>query len=189
MPPRPRRRTRYWLGRSTHAWRRDLHEGVILALLVAAFYSVVTIVYYLVAGEVPFGELGISLAEALAAYCLGGLLSGIAYGILKPLARTTLSALFVGILIATPVFASFGFVSDDPIGWPVAAAMTVFFGLIAGVSMSQTRAIDREFDETAERYDRLMAGELSDEEIQAIEREYRADLERRKAARRSRTTT
>jgi hypothetical protein len=133
--------------------------------------------------------MGVSLGETLLGYGLGGLGAGITYGLLKPLARTRLGSFFVGILIAAAAFAPFGFVANDPLAWQVVAGMTVIFGTIGGLSMPRFFAIGRDFDDAEERYHRLMAGELSDEEIAALEREYQADLERRKASRRSRPTS
>ena len=148
-----------------------------------------TVGLYRVSGETPFTDIGVSLGETLAAYGFGALLAGITHGLIKPLARTALSAVFVGILVAALGFIPLGFVAGDAVAWQVVAGMTAILGTITGVSISQTMAIDSEFDEVEERSDRLMAGELSDEELASLKREYEADLEQRKASRSSRATS
>jgi hypothetical protein len=156
-------------------------SGLVLGLAMAAYYTVIAILIYAFAGSAPFEAYNTSLDEALAAYWIGGLLGGITFGLIKPLARNRLGAVVVGIMVAAPASAAIGFTVDKNVPWQAVAIMAVIFGTIGGLVVSNSFGpATREMDELEERADRLLAGELSEEEVTALAQKY--EMEKRARA-------
>jgi hypothetical protein len=142
--------------------------GVVMGLAMAAFYSVIAIIIYGFGGEAPLEGYNSSLGETLLVYWVGGVLGGAILGALKPVARNIVGAIVVGIVVALPVSAMTMFAIDRNAPWPPIAIMAIIFGTIGGVAFGRSGPGDREFEELEETYDRYLAGELSQSEIDAF---------------------
>lgn len=172
MPADRASRTRYWLGRSVHTWRRDMVWGVLFGLAMAGYYSLIAIVIYTFAGSAPFEANNASLGEALAAYWVGGLLGGVIFGLIKPLARNAFGAVVVGIVVATPASVAVVLAVDGKdVIWEAVVIMAVIFGTAGGLAFSNSHRSgpsQDDFEDLEETYDRFKAGELSEDEIAAF---------------------
>lgn len=152
-----------------------MRSGIVLGLALAAYYSIIAIIIFALGGSAPFEANNTSLTEALATYWLGGLLGGIVFGVIKPLARNRLGAVVVGIVVAAPACAAISYAVDGKVSWDAVAFMAVIFGTIGGLTVSKTsRSADKEIEELEETTDRLLAGELTEEEMAAFEKKYEA---------------
>jgi len=82
----------------------QLRLGVIVGLAIAALYCAYVVVLFIVRGDAPFDKHNVSLRVVLATYVVSGVLGGIAYGVLHPLAGSLFGRAVLGVLIATLVF-------------------------------------------------------------------------------------
>jgi len=82
--------------------KADLREGIGAGMYLAAAYSVIGgVAVALGAGRV-IESLGANILIVVAAYFTGGLLSGVAFGLLRPMGATRLGAALLGFVVALP---------------------------------------------------------------------------------------
>lgn len=143
-----------------------------MGLAMAAFYSLIAVVIYGVGGKAPFATHNSSLRETLLIYWVGGVLGGAILGVLKPVARNVVGTIVVGIVVAMPVSAMTMFAFDKNAPWQPIVIMAVIFGTIGGVALGRPVPGDRDLAELEETYDRFLAGELSESEIDAFVQRY-----------------
>lgn len=125
------------MGRKSTVWQ-DVKWGLIYGIGLAAIYAAYVIVLFLFAGSEPFDELEVSLPAVLGAYFFGGLLGGVVLGLLRPLAKTLLAYMAVGMVVALPVVFGLVLIKSGPLsGWSrpeciVMLVLTTFYGIGGG---------------------------------------------------------
>lgn len=77
--------------------------GVGFGLVLASIYSAYVIVVFVASDGAVFERRGLSLGSTLLTYLAGGIVGGILYGVLAPLARWRFGAFMVGYIVAIPV--------------------------------------------------------------------------------------
>jgi hypothetical protein len=81
--------------------------GVTLAVL----YALYAVVLYVFRGQAAFDAVGATLAQVIASYFAGGILGGVAVGLLWPLSRHREGAIVIGIVTAFIIFSAVRFAS------------------------------------------------------------------------------
>jgi hypothetical protein len=75
-----------------------IKTGVGIGLIFASLYSLYMIGLYVIQGEEPFPRMGTTVLTVIATYFSGGITAGAVVGILRPLGRWRLGAIFIGIV-------------------------------------------------------------------------------------------
>ena len=78
-------------------------RGLTLALIFVAIASVA----FIIGGEQSFAQRGVRFSDLIGFYLLGGLLGGLALGLLRPLARTKIGIVVISMAIAFTVWSAF----------------------------------------------------------------------------------
>ena len=68
----------------------------------AVYYTAITLLLVAIRGTAAHDALGVSVGRALAAYWIGGVAGGAAWGLFLPLASTRLGSVVLGILRHSP---------------------------------------------------------------------------------------
>src|SRR5947209_6926826 len=115
-----------------------IKHGVAIGLVFACLYSGYVGILYLLRGSEPFSRLGTTVLVVIASYFAGGISGGAVVGILQPLGRSLLGAIFVGIVAACFVFLGIGVAADGPpshwddVAWISWSGCALVFGVIGG---------------------------------------------------------
>jgi hypothetical protein len=80
----------------------DLREGVGWGLYLAAAYSAIALIAVLLGGGRVIGEVGATFLFVLIGYFLGGLMSGVIWGLGRPLGRTPTGSVLLGFVVILP---------------------------------------------------------------------------------------
>lgn len=89
--------------RETSIWR-NLRWGITWGIAMACIYSLYVVVVFLFRGAEPFEANDVTLPTLVFLYFLGGVGGGGLLGLLRPLARNRLAAVFIGMIVAIPFF-------------------------------------------------------------------------------------
>lgn len=107
---------------------RNLRWGIGYGLLFASFYSLFVLMLYTFRGDEPFRANEISAPVAVVAYFFGGVAGGAIVGLLRPLTKWRIGAMFVGVAAAVPLFLGLGLAMYGPVSnW----GENETFGLVA----------------------------------------------------------
>lgn len=117
----------------------NLRTGLEWGLSFALFYSAYVLLLALIKGPGVFIRAGTTLLTVVAAYFLGGLVGGAAFGLLLPLGRSLTGAAVLGFIVALPVTAAIGMSLWPPEVWlsktPVILIASGTLGPLCGASM------------------------------------------------------
>ena len=148
--------------RSGRRVRRDVVRGLVGGLLMATYYTALTILIVALRGTAPYDALGVSVGRALAAYWLGGVAGAAAWGLFLPLASTRLGAVVLGIIAAFPASLAIEMAggTGEAIDWPTVAFLTVTFGSVCGFVLSSLGGPSwKEIGDLEDRVDQLLEGD------------------------------
>jgi hypothetical protein len=115
--------------------------GIRGSMTVAVGFAVIVIVEYLVLGPGTTSRLGVTLPTVLLTYAGGGTLAGIVLGIGRPLTKTRVGSMILGVFVATCAYGSFAIAMyglpnhwhGDT--WFVAILLGVFVGALGGENL------------------------------------------------------
>jgi len=119
------------------AGHRSVIADVLLGLKYGGYLAVVSsaagVLAYVVSAGRAFDRLGISLSVGLGGYALAGLMSGVVWGLGRPVGRSWWGAALLGFLVAIPAAAVLASVVMPPgYGWRDAAAVALLVAVVAG---------------------------------------------------------
>ena len=102
--------------------------------MVAVGFAVIVSVEYLFLGPRTTGRIGVTLPTMLLMYAGAGVLAGIVLGIGRPLGRTHIGAIILGVFVATCAYGSAGIaIYGLPNHWHGAEWFsTIFVGMVIG---------------------------------------------------------
>lgn len=112
----------------------NLRWGVIAGLFFACFYSLYVIGLYLIRGSTPFVANDTTFGQVVASYFGTGIVAGAVVGLLRPLLRWRIGAVFVGIVAAFAVFVGIALLDQgsfsqwDQDTWVSCVSLAVLFG-------------------------------------------------------------
>jgi hypothetical protein len=86
----------------------NLRWGMMRGLFFGIFYSVFALIVYLFRGADAFNAYGLTLGSLVAAYALGGLISGAVVGALRPLTRWYAGHIVIGVAATIPAMLGVG---------------------------------------------------------------------------------
>lgn len=118
--------------------KSDIRWGIRVGLSFAALFSAWVLVLYTTQGPGAFERLGVTVWGAVLTYLTGGVVAGAIVGALRPLAKTRVGAMAVGVLAALPVAAAACYLLyGAPLHWKRSVVIAcgiyaVFIGLVCG---------------------------------------------------------
>jgi hypothetical protein len=95
--------------------RVNLRTSVLVGFIMATCYAIYAVVVYAVRGPAPFAAHGVSLQIVLLTYYAAGILGGLVVGVMLPVARNSVGALLVGVVIGLIVFFCIEVASSGPV--------------------------------------------------------------------------
>lgn len=112
---------------------RNIYWGIRWGLAFAAVYCLYALGLFVARGSSHFERQDVTLPLLLAAYIFGGLLGGAIVGLLRPLTRSRLGSVFVGLSTAIPVAVGFRMADAGVTAWDSGDLRTVLiFSLVLG---------------------------------------------------------
>ncbi len=126
------------LNRRSPRVRASVGFAVLVGLIMATLYSAWVTLLYLLGGPETFSENGLTVWTTIAAYYLAGGIGGLIVGLALPLARNSLGAIAVGILVGFVVFFSMGIASKglpwqwSSTDWKGVAVLGFLWGGVGG---------------------------------------------------------
>jgi len=91
---------------------KDVRWGLGLGLFLAAFFSAMSFVAFLLHGDEPFEGRGLSLGVTVLLNCVGGVIGGILLGLMRPFLNRRLGAALAGTIAMFPVGLMAGYIVD-----------------------------------------------------------------------------
>lgn len=80
----------------------EIKAGLSWGVFLAVGYGVLALAIFLISGGTAFEQVGVPLYKVLLGYAVGGALSGIAFGLFRPLGASWWGAALLGFLVAVP---------------------------------------------------------------------------------------
>ena len=106
---------------------RNLTWGSLWGLFLGGLYSLAGSAVYVLKGSSAADPGGVSLADIVSTYLLGGMAGGAIVGLLRPLTRWRTGAAVVGVVALTPVCMGFLYLMSGPIrNWAGAEIFALF---------------------------------------------------------------
>lgn len=116
----------------------NLRWGTGWGLFMGAGYCAIALVLYVLRGPGLFAKYGVTPTAAMLTYLIGGISGGWIIGLLRPLAKWRLGAIFMGICVGIVVYglatvSMFGPISHwDRDDWIMVTILGTFTGVIGG---------------------------------------------------------
>lgn len=109
--------------------------GIKLGLMFAAAYTVIALGLFAITGGASLDRSAAMLVRVIAVYAAGGIVSGAAFGLLRPLARWMIGAGVLGMLLAIPAYAGMRFAVKGFVPWTAedTSDVLVLSTLIGGI--------------------------------------------------------
>jgi hypothetical protein len=93
---------------------RNLRWGAGWGLSLASLFSLYVFALSIIRGSAPFDRHGISPAEVIQAYLVGGVVAGALIGLLRPLTRWGWGAALLGLIASIPIVGLIGLALHGP---------------------------------------------------------------------------